>query len=115
MAVFSKQAPDDLNPDFLVRYLENRVGLLVGRGEGIYTFPHRSFQEYLAACRLGNVGDDARDYAQRLCDLVKEDLDWWREVFLLGVGKKRLGGYQGAVDMLNRLVPSGSRRWIRSG
>jgi formylglycine-generating enzyme required for sulfatase activity len=105
LAAFSKQVPHDLNPDLVVRYLENRVGLLVGRGNEIYTFPHRSFQEYLAACRLGNVGDDARDYPQRLCDLLREDLDWWREVFLLGVGKQRQGLYSSAVDILNRLVP----------
>jgi formylglycine-generating enzyme required for sulfatase activity len=105
LAAFSKQVPHDLNPDIVVRYLENRVGLLVGRGNEIYTFPHRSFQEYLAACRLGNVGDDARDYPQRLCDLLREDMDWWREVFLLGVGKQRQGLYGSAVDILNRLVP----------
>jgi len=105
LVVFSKYATMDVNPGLLVRYLENRTGLLVGRGEEIYTFPHRSFQEYLAACRLGNKGDDDRDFAQRLCDLVQEDLNWWREVFLLGVGKTRMGGYQGAVDVLNRLAP----------
>ena len=70
LEVFNKQVPYDLRSDLLVRYLEQHAGLLIGRAEGIYTFPHRSFQEYLAACRLAASGEDAHDYAQRLCDLL---------------------------------------------
>jgi hypothetical protein len=101
LEVFSQYAPGNLNPLELVRYFEERAGLLVGREEGVYTFLHRSFQEYLAACRLAN---NTPDLADRLRDLAQEDLDWWREVCLLAVGKRKLGGLGGAVDLLNRLV-----------
>ena len=104
LTTFSRQIPHDLNPRELVKYLETRAGLLIGRGEDIYTFPHRSFQEYLAACRLANT---EQNFAEKLRDLVYEDLEWWREVFLLGVGKKRLGGLGDAVDIINRLVHCG--------
>jgi formylglycine-generating enzyme required for sulfatase activity len=102
LTTFSRLAPHDLNPLDVVRYLDERVGLLIGRGDDVYTFPHRSFQEYLTACRLVNMGGDVD---KRLRDRVWEDLDWWREVFLLGVGKQRQGGLGNAVNLLNRLAP----------
>jgi formylglycine-generating enzyme required for sulfatase activity len=75
----------------------------VGRAPGVYAFPHRSFQEYLAACHLA----DGQDFASELRDLLWQDLDWWRSVFLLGVGKAKQGGLGNAVHLVNTLVPSG--------
>jgi len=86
-----------------LKYLEERAGLLIARREGTYAFLHRSFQEYLAACYLSN---NRPDVAKALKEKVQEDLDWWREVFLLGVGRANFSGLSPAVHMLYRLTPS---------
>jgi formylglycine-generating enzyme required for sulfatase activity len=94
---------EGVDPDLVLRYLETRAGLLVGRAPGVYAFPHRSFQEYLTACHLA----DGPDFASRLRERVWADIDWWRQVFLLGVGKAKQGGLGNAVHVINTLVPAG--------
>ena len=91
-----------LEPDVLLNYLENRAGLLIGRREGVYAFPHRSFQEYLAACHLANQPR----FAEQLQELLWEDPVWWREIFLLGVGKAKQGGLSSAVFVISILLPA---------
>jgi formylglycine-generating enzyme required for sulfatase activity len=103
LAAFAGVLPEDFNPRVLLSYLETRAGLLVGRAPGVYAFPHRSFQEYLAACHLA----DGPDFAAELRRRVWQDPAWWREVFLLGVGKARQGGLSSAVHVVNTLVPDG--------
>ena len=68
------------------RYIHHRAGLVYWRGGDTYAFPHRSFQEYLAACHLFTLQDPPS--AAR--DLVRRDPEWWREVYLLQVGQLRL-------------------------
>jgi hypothetical protein len=116
IGVFASLCPRDLNPAVLLEYLETRAGLLIARREGVYAFPHRSFQEYLAACHLANT---AADFGADLRERVWEDPAWWREVYLLGIGKKRQGGLGDAVNLVNVLVPAspadtedtGERHW----
>jgi len=61
----------------IVEYVRNRAGLLNDHGDGIHRFPHRTFQEYLAARHLANQDDE--EIARHLT----EDPDRWREAFLL--------------------------------
>jgi formylglycine-generating enzyme required for sulfatase activity len=98
---FSEITPDDVHPRLLLKYLETRAGLLIARGEGVYAFPHRSFQEYLAACHLASDPN----FAFKLRELAWQDMDWWREVCLLGIGKARQGKEGPAIAALSVLLP----------
>lgn len=67
----------------VVDYIEKRAGLLIGqgekKGERQFTFPHRTFQEFLAACHLANQG--------RLNDLgvalARQHAEHWQQVLVL--------------------------------
>ena len=65
-----------------LEYIQQRAGLLIARDTDTYSFPHRTFQEYLAALHVLNDSE----FDQLLAMHLEEDLEWWREVFLLAAG-----------------------------
>lgn len=99
-AAFSSSLPKDIDMDSLLNFLEKRAGLLLDRGEGIYVFPHRSFQEYLAAGFL-NTQSDEKFHLDAIC---RRGPKWWREVVLLGIARM-LPNLKNAADEVNSLVP----------
>ncbi len=81
--------------------LYHRAGILLADSEMIYRFPHRSFQEYLAASALvrhaevlamppeaGTPPDDLEDweFPDNMARLMAVQPDRWREVTLLAAG-----------------------------
>ncbi len=80
-------AAADVGERRIVTYLTNRAGLLIERQQGqIYAFPHRTFQEYLAACHLA-----ATDFPYLLADRLREDDGRWREASRLAAARAVTG------------------------
>ena len=85
----------------LLDYLDQQAGLLIARADGgPYMFPHRSFQEFLAACYLAR-----KPGYKELLQLLDTDPLWWREVWLLAVGYLCSDREGLAAEIVHKLMP----------
>ncbi len=89
--------------EIFVNYVRERAGLLIRYKTDAYTFPHRTFQEFMAACHLVRM----KDYPKEAARLVKEDPDRWRIVFVLAAGLARKHQPGNAIYSVARLCLSG--------
>ena len=91
---------DIAKADKALEYIENRAGLLLGQGprgrQRQYTFPHRTFQEYLAACHLAGRAD----FCQQAARLAHDQPGHWREVLALAARQARPDRGVPAADTL---------------
>ncbi len=96
----------------VLELMRERGGLLVESQPGVFTFPHRSFQEYLA-CRWLLERGDAPSTAGRLAAN-----DAWGEVILLSCGylayQGRFGDLQAIVtELVAGQEPQEPQEWLR--
>ena len=102
----------EIKPQRVQEYLCDRCGILHERGNEVYTFPHRSFQEYLAACYLNreeaeliNDTGEELEFAELAAELGRKAPDRWREVVLLAGLKAAAGNVGPAWDLAETLCP----------
>lgn len=89
----------------LLEYIRHRTGLLQWQGGKVYRFPHRTFQEYLAAERIDELPEPKVMFLQK----IREDTVWWREVLLLFMGQKKPADHKGLADLVIDGVGRGER------
>jgi len=98
VSMFTDLCPDH-NAGKMLDLLADKTGILIDLGEGKYSFPHRTFQEYFAAYHL------AANQPERLKTLLPPDPDRWREVTLLTAAGSH-GDYPALFwDFLRKVPP----------
>ncbi len=105
MALAAKHLGGYDKAEQFLAYTEQRAHLLVGRGglgERVFVFPHRTFQEYLAACYL-TPGIRLFTEAPQLA----AEGDLWREVLNLAAGALvyNNNNYEQVLYAVERMVP----------
>jgi formylglycine-generating enzyme required for sulfatase activity len=81
--------------------IQERTGLLVEAGQGIYRFSHLTFQEYLAA--LAILARD--DYVEYTLNYVPET--WWREAVLLEIGQLSTQSRERTTRLIQQIADLG--------
>lgn len=85
----------------VIDYIQNRAGLLQAKDNRTFAFPHRTFQEYLAATGVMRRSD----FETFLRDRIIRDISWWREVFLLAAAAASRITPRSIYDLVDTLIP----------
>ncbi|MCP4425439.1 MAG: SUMF1/EgtB/PvdO family nonheme iron enzyme, partial [Chloroflexi bacterium] len=81
-----------------LRVIQERTGLLVARGEGVYAFSHLTFQEYLAA--LAVLAEE--EYVAYV--LARTANSWWKEAVLLVAGQLSMTSKQRTTSLIRAIA-----------
>ena len=84
----------------VLEFIQQRAALLIARDSETYAFPHKTFQEYLAAV---HILKQAR-FDEMLVKRIEGDLTWWREVFLLAAVKSSRDTPRNLVVLVKRIL-----------
>jgi hypothetical protein len=86
----------------VVAVMRLRAGLLIEREPGTFTFPHRTFQEYLAGAHLSLQ----ENFARKAMELAGKGA-LWREVITLAAGRlvHLVGDVEKPLLLVSRLCP----------
>ena len=102
----------------VVEYIEKRAGLLIGQGEKDgerqFSFPHRSFQEFLAACHLAALDD----FPGQCARLARQAPAHWQVVLPLAARQAKAERGVSAADELigsRSVAEAGAGRRLAAG
>ena len=86
----------------IIKVIKERAGLLLERAPDVYTFPHRTFQEYLAGAHIANQ----TNFAKTALRLVEEGT-YWEQVVLLAVGRliHHIEDFERPLSLVAELCP----------
>jgi hypothetical protein len=98
---FKREEARAAKPEDVLDYLLLRSGLLREPAADLVDFPHRSFQEYLAACAAGAESQE-QDLAKRAND------DRWHETIMMAAGTPT-GGVHFGRELIEALLARAQR------
>ncbi len=102
----AKELDGDWNKaDEALGYMERRAGLIQANENKTFSFPHRTFQEYLAATAIRKK----ENFEGCMRECLLRDAEWWREVFLLAAGSCREHPNQ-IYYLLDAMLPEGPEK-----
>jgi formylglycine-generating enzyme required for sulfatase activity len=86
-----------------------RSGLFIAVDEGVHTFAHQAFREYLAATHLVNAGEPRLQ--EEVLRHAPEPDEWWRQVLLLAGAHPQLSN-GAAGRLIEKLMEDGALDYV---